>query len=108
MQMRNISAIAKSGSNFRFQQVYNDMYFSDVCTLYSSLLLTEPELQWCRLVGQNSLQHGIQSYIYYFISVAGDYLINTTGATITALDITNLESGLYFVNIFLENLADRW
>jgi hypothetical protein len=84
------------------------MYFSDVCNLYSSLLNGDADVYSCRTVVDNSLQHGIQSFIYYFTSVAGDYLSNTGGATVTSLDIIGLEAGLYYTNIFLENLAYIW
>jgi hypothetical protein len=64
------------------------------------------ELQWCRLIAQNSMQHGIQSFIYYFTSTTGDYVSNTCGATLTVIDLINLNLGLYFVNLFLENLVN--
>jgi hypothetical protein len=47
-------------------------------------------------------------YIYYFTSIMGDYLCNTGSVTLTVIDLITLESGLYYTNIFLENLAYIW
>jgi hypothetical protein len=62
------------------------MFFSDVCTINQNLLNNDTNLlNNCRSVAQNSLQHGIQSYIYYFTSIAIDYL------TIPNIQITSVQ-----------------
>lgn len=75
--MKNISALIATGQNFEFLNHYNNMFFSDVCALYEDILIDSADMDNCRTVSQNSLQHGIQSYIYYYTSISIDFLTDT-------------------------------
>lgn len=107
IQMKNISALIATGQNFRFLTHYNNMFFSDVCSIYSSILVNASDVEACRTVAQNSLQHGIQSYIYYYTSISIDFLLDEH-LDVRITDIYSLESGLAYVNVFLEFLAKNW
>lgn len=85
---------------------YNNVYFGDACSLYSSLLADDNDRVMCQSVSQNSLLHGVQSYIYYFSSTSSDFL--NGASALTAGDIADMEAGLYYVNLFLQNLASLW
>lgn len=104
--MRNASAMVATVRNFQFQTEYNNVYFGRVCNIYAGSLAGDADMANCEAVAQNSLLHGVQSYIYYFTSISSDYLNGLSAITVG--DILDMEAGLYYVNIFLQSLAQRW
>lgn len=103
--MKDINTVFDSSTEF--DKNYRTVFFDDFCQIKPDLFERKEVFSQCRTLAENTLQHGVQSFLYYLYSDITNIIIpKTTKISLASLKDDHL--AVKIIDYYLLDLMNIW